>query len=185
MELSKIHNLVGSSSREEKSVQGVGSFFANSFVYLQRRDKVLCYTAEVNHRRGFLCSQLPLLLWPSPPPKSPLSLGSSQGHTLCLLRRLPLSGPTPSPCFSSWAAWLHNHIHLFPKQLHAKVPLPRVFTFLRKTNEPMVWAETSAVWRFWDSHYFAACFPRLIVGAFKRKNLRMGVNLGSALLVKP
>lgn len=179
MELSKIHNLVGSSSREEKSVQGVGSFFANSFVYLQRRDKVLCYTAEVNHRRGFLCSQLPLLLWPSPPPKSPLSLGSSQGHTLCLLRRLPLSGPTPSPCFSSWAAWLHNHIHLFPKQLHAKVPLPRVFTFLRKTNEPMVWAETSVqCGGFEIAIILLPAFPGWLWGLLKGKIWEWGLIWG-------
>lgn len=143
MGLSKFHNLVGCSSQEEKSVQGFGSFL-EAALFIYKGETNSCVTQqESSHRRGFLCSQLPLLFWPSPPPKSPFSLGFSQGHTLCLLRRLPLSGSAPAPHFSSWAAWLHTHTHLFPKQLRAKAPLPRACALPRKTNEPVVWAKTS------------------------------------------
>lgn len=166
----KIHNLVGSSSQEEKSVQGLGSFLQAALFIYKGETKSCIAQQESSHRRGFLCSQLPQLFWPSPPPKIPLSLGSSQGHTLCLLRRLPLSGPAPTPCFFSWAAWLHNHIHLFPKQLHAKVPLPRASMFLRKTNEPLVWLETSVqCGGFEIAILLLPPFPSRLRGLFKGK----------------
>lgn len=115
MGLSKMHNPVGCSSQEEESVQGLGGFLeAALFIYEGETNS--CVTQQQSsHRKGFLCSQFPTLFWPSTPPKSPLSLGFSQGHTLCLLRYPPLSPSAPPILrFSSWAAWLHTHTHLFP-----------------------------------------------------------------------
>lgn len=179
MGLSKIPNPVGSSSPEEKSVQGLGSF-VQAALFIYKGETKSCVTQqESSHRRGFLCSHLPLLFWPSPPPKSPFSLGSSQGHTLCLLRRLPWSGPAPAPRFSSWAAWMHSHIHLFPKQFLAKAPFPRAFRFLRKTNEPMVWAETSAqCGGFEIAILLLPAFPSWLQGLFKGKIWEWGLIWG-------
>lgn len=179
MGLSKIHNLVGHSSQEEKSVQGLGSFL-KAALFIYKGETNSCVTQqESSHRRGFLCSKLPPLFWPSPPPKSPLSLGFSQGHTLCLLKHPLLSGSAPAPHFSAWAGWLHTHSHLFPKQLCAKAPLPRACALLRKTNEPVVWAETSAQGGgFKLVIILLPAFPSRLWGLFKGKIWEWGLIWG-------
>lgn len=151
-------------------MQGLGSFL-ESALFIYKGETNSCVTQqEPSHGRVFLCSQLPPLFWPSLPPKSPLLLGFSQGHTLCLLKRPPLSGSAPAPHFPSRTAWLHTHTHLFPKQLRAKAPLPRACTLLRKTNEPVVWAETSVQGGGFELVIILLpAFPRRLRGLFKGK----------------
>lgn len=159
MGLSKIPSLVGSSSQEEKSVPGSGSF-SQAALFIYKGETKSCVTQqESSHRRGFLCSQLPLLSWPSPPPKCPLSMGSSQGHTLCLLRCLPLSGPPELPGFT--ATFTSSQSSSVPK-----LPFPEPSCSCAKQTSPWLGHWPLGSVEVWDSHSFAACFPKLIVGAF-------------------
>lgn len=163
MGLSKISSLVGSSSQVEKSVQGSGSFLQAALFVYKGETKPCVTQQESSHWRGFLCSQLPLLLWPSPSPKHPLSLGSSQGHTLCLLRHLPVSGPASPPELPAFTTTFTSS----QKSSVPEFPFPEPFLVPEENKRAHgLGTDLCAVWRFWDSHSLAACLPKLIAGAF-------------------
>jgi len=163
---SKIHNLVGRSSQEEKSVQGLSSFFGSSFVYLQSRDKLLCDTTGAKPQESL--SQFPAsaTLSAKPPTQSPLSLGFSQGHTLCSPRRRIWLVLRPSHTSPPEPAGFTPTLTSSQNSSAPTLPLPEPARSRGKQRARASGRDLGAGWTFPASYYFAACFPKPIVGAF-------------------
>lgn len=77
MGLPKIHDLVGHSSQEEKSVQGLGIFLEAALFIYKGETNAYVTRQESSHRSEFLCSKIPSTVLVKPTPEIPLSLGFS------------------------------------------------------------------------------------------------------------
>lgn len=167
MGLPKIHNLVGHSSQEEKSVQGLGSFLeAALFIYKGETNSCVTWQ-ESSHRSGFLCFQLPPTVLVKYHTQNTHLPGLFPGpHTMLAQASISIwfcACPTLLPL-----SRLASHPHSpFPKTaLHQSSPSQRLCVPQQNKRACGLGRDLCAGWRFQASHQFAACIPKRIARAF-------------------
>lgn len=167
MRLPKIHKLVGSSSQEEKSVQGLGRFCKQLCLFTKERQSSVLHSKSQVTGEGFSVPNFPCCFGQASHPKAPSLSGLFPGPHTVLAQ-------------TSAFVWSCTHSTLLllsclASQPHSPLPKtapcqssPSQSLNIREENKRAhgLDRDLCAAWRFWDSHYFAACFPKLIAGAF-------------------